>query len=398
MHFSKAATSLLAIVALVVPTSLALQKEYPEKKKKAPAPQPKNLRRAQKPNNNTMPMDLVLNLPAIDGTAPSIQEFVLAVIDAGMDQNQIMGVLHSKGYDKEKLELIFQGHNEENDVLVQAFQKTPAANALNSTRNLVWGEARIEGIAKKGFAPGELEARLKVFEDEARARFPYDAHRHLQSASCAGILSLSTNLGSQVSAAYEAFTSSFNAQGYASLIDDASSVGQERMIAKSILSLPLSQLMSCVAKSIDSTISIEYSFDATFLFFNADFGINIIFGEEGQFAVSRTTGYGFDLGLLGVGIATGVSVSNRQIHGGFDTIGSSFKDPDVCFSIGYTPFIVGGAITFSITPSAVGTGSENDVVSKISNMIAGTKQIQDGDLLNGLLGLFGGSCADVSGW
>lgn len=47
--------------------------------------------------------------------------------------------------------------------------------------------------------------------------------------------------------------------------------------------------------------------------------------------LSHATGYGFDLGLLGVGITAGVSVNNHQLHGGLDTVGSSLKDPDVCF-------------------------------------------------------------------
>jgi len=73
-------------------------------------------------------------------------------------------------------------------------------------------EASVD-FAKKGFAPGELEARLKVLGDEAKERFTYDSNHHLQIASCEGILSLGTSMGSQVSAAYEAFTSSFDAQG-----------------------------------------------------------------------------------------------------------------------------------------------------------------------------------------
>ena len=168
------------------------------------------------------------------------------------------------------------------------------------------------------------------------------------------------------------------------------------MVANSIMSLPIVQLLSCVAKSIDSTISVGFSFDAEVLFPMQTL-VSILSLVKKVSLLSHTTGYGFDLGLLGVGIVAGVSVSNSKVHGGLDTVGSSLKDPNICFSIGYTPFLVGGAITFLITPSAVGTGSENNVVSRISGMIAGTTQIHDGDVLSGLLGLFG-ACADVPGW
>lgn len=61
-----------------------------------------------------------------------VQGFVLALIDAGMGQNQNMDVLHSKGYTKEQLKLIFQGHAEGNDVLLQAFEDISPANTVNS--------------------------------------------------------------------------------------------------------------------------------------------------------------------------------------------------------------------------------------------------------------------------
>lgn len=98
---------------------------------------------------------------------------------------------------------------------------------------------------------------------------------------------MGTSMVSQISAGYEAFTSSFDTQGYASLMDSATSVGQERMIANSIRSLPIAQLLSYVAKSIGSTISVGFSFDAVVLSSMQTWDLNTIFGEDGQFAVPR---------------------------------------------------------------------------------------------------------------
>lgn len=385
----------MLIAFFFIPSSFA-------QKKSAAGLSPHKLRRRLQ-TNATNPNGPVFVLPPVDATASALQGYVLAMIDVGMDQNQIMGVLSSKGYGIDELERIFQGHDEENDILLHAFQDIAPTTigVKNATRELVDPSSEGAGVAyakKQGFAPGELETLLQALEDEAQSRFAHDANRDLQSDDpCERILTSNTKMGAQVSAAYEYFTSRFDSQDYGDLFDRASSVSHQKLIAQSIGRLPVSSVLSCVAKSIDSTISIGFSFDATFFFFNADFGINIIFGEDGQFAVSHTTGFGFDIGLLGVGVAVGVSVSNREIHGGFDTVGSALNNPDICFSIGYTPFLVGGAITFSMTSAAVGRDLENKAVDRISSMLEGTKKIGDGDLLHGLLGLFL-PCDNVQGW
>ena len=353
------------------------------------------------------------------GTAASITSLVLMLIQRGMDKRQIMGVLHAQGYTSKDLETIFDGHDQENMELNQAFGTVivPLQNMNNETRHLsitvplkegdqeATGNNNEEmqtipkfmeassleeepGRHRNALAPGELEARIAQLQEEAEARFSAGPHRSLQSA-CNAILNL--GVGNEVAEAYKDFTENEDLQSFADLFDLASSIGEKRLIARAIQNLPSSRIVSCIADALDTTITFSSSFDATVLFFNADFGLNLIFGDDGQFALAETTGYGFDLGLVGVGVAVGVSVSVRHIHGGFATISSRLNDPDVCFAVGYTPFLVGGAITFSISPNSVANDRESDVVDSITDIVekGHNDRIDVGDLLESLVSLLG---------
>lgn len=321
---------------------------------------------------------ILLDLPPTDGSAASITQLVLKMIEVGMDKAQIMGILHSRSYTMEYLQGIFEGDDEDNEVLMQALQPL-LLNQEHSRHLQVAGERMV-------YSPEEFDARLEQAQKDAEASFYQDGHRTLASA-CSNIVQ--TNIGREVAEAYDDFTQHIDIKNIADLFDKAPDVGARKKLARMLKSLPSSMLMLCVADALDTTISVEFSFDATILFFNADFGLNIIFGEDEQFAVARTTGFGFDLGLAGVGVAAGVSLSNRIMHGGFDTIASSFKDPDICFSVGYTPFVVGGAITFALTPGAASTNAENTIIDKFNKLMTqeGLQQFEINDILDMLLSL-----------
>ena len=247
----------------------------------------------------------LMHLPAIDGTAAGIVAFVLAAIKAGMDPAQIMGVLHSEGYTKEELARIFEDHDEENEALNAALQPW----AQDNNRRLIVNDTNLAASKtseRKLLTEEEMKERLAQFQAKSEASFEADGHRSLKEA-CKNLLTY--NIGSEVAKAYLEFQRHVDMEDVADMIDSAGFVGAKRLVGKTVQALPSSKLLSCVAEALDTTISVEYSFDATILFFNADFGINLIYGEDGQFALATTTGYGFDLGLLGIGVAAGVSIS-----------------------------------------------------------------------------------------
>ena len=133
------------------------------------------------------------------------------LIQRGMDKRQIMGVLHAQGYTSKDLETIFDGHDQENMELNQAFGTVivPLQNMNNETRHLsimvplkeggqeATGNNNEEmqtipkfmkassleeepGRHRNALAPGELEARIAQLQEEAEARFSAGPHRSLQ--------------------------------------------------------------------------------------------------------------------------------------------------------------------------------------------------------------------------
>ena len=110
--------------------------------------------------------------------------------------------------------------------------------------------------------------------------------------------------------------------------------------------------MSSAARAIDSTISFELGLGGTIAGIDASLGMALIWGEGGQFACAETSSLGLSFGLLGGGASVGLSISQRTIHGGWETVGSSADDPDKCLAVGYSK-VIGLAATISITPSKI---------------------------------------------
>ncbi|CAB9504662.1 Ricin b lectin [Seminavis robusta] len=98
------------------------------------------------------------------------------------------------------------------------------------------------------------------------------------------------------------------------------------------------------------TYAMEFSGDVTGLTISGGASFNMIWGEDGQKACSTSGVLGFNLGLFGFGIGSGVSFSPKAM-GGFGTVGSHISNPDECLAVGLpgVPIVV----TVGITPSNV---------------------------------------------
>ena len=107
--------------------------------------------------------------------------------------------------------------------------------------------------------------------------------------------------------------------------------------------------VSLVVKQLNTTISIDLGADAALLGISSEFALVLIWGEGGQFACAENSGVCVSIGLAGVGVSFGVSTSPESF-GGWDNVGNSWKEPEICLSVGYSVF-VGVAATLSINPA-----------------------------------------------
>merc|ERR1719428_457632 len=128
----------------------------------------------------------LMDFPTDDVTAAGIENFVLYMIDAGMDKHQIIGTLHAKGYSNKDLKDVFQGHNKENDEINEAFHLHVKENNTSWYLEELDGTQEIASTSKgeqsRAFAPGELEDILSELHEQAEINFLNGQHRDLRSA------------------------------------------------------------------------------------------------------------------------------------------------------------------------------------------------------------------------
>ena len=135
--------------------------------------------------------------------------------------------------------------------------------------------------------------------------------------------------------------------------DAFTSIPEKEYMAQYVMTHhPMADLISCAAEKLDGTISFGVSSEVSILGFNGSNGISFIFGEDGQRAASWTKGYGGTIALASYGSEVSYSFSHRQLHGGFNMVGSTIDEPDVCVSIGYSVY-AGAATQLVVTPGHI---------------------------------------------
>lgn len=178
------------------------------------------------------------------------------------------------------------------------------------------------------------------------------------------------------SSSSDAFVSEADTQDLLGLIDSLSTASsrqlvaavkdgdyyQARVAACKVLSPAenvLSKFISELARTTDAAVEVGFSTAVTAVFFNAAWGLSLIWGEDGQFACAENTQFGADLELLGASVGVGVSISPTRFMGGWKTVGAEMNNPDVCVSVTFTTLGgVGIAGTMQINPDRSIFGSD----------------------------------------
>lgn len=203
--------------------------------------------------------------------------------------------------------------------------------------------------AKLGFTSKAAE------EQETLSCLRVHSRKHANSGTISRALTRE-GLEDEVTAALDHFRSQVNMD---SLVDRFKTVDFHKAreeVCRGISQSAPAKAVSLLAQDLDSTISLEVSTDVTVVRVTVEFGLALIWGEDGQFACAESTGIGASIGLLGVGISAGVAISPKEGFGGWDTIRADWREHDVCLAIGYSVF-VRVAATVQISPSKISKSS-----------------------------------------
>lgn len=132
-----------------------------------------------------------------------------------------------------------------------------------------------------------------------------------------------------------------------------------------------------MAKSLNTMIEVSVGTSFTVLFneFSAH-SISFIFGENKEFACADNEAHGITLGLLGISMSAGVSISplaGGSGLGGWATAGATWDEPDICASFGLSMFVgIAGTIQVNLEQAFEGLKDPWKTISdSLNNLIDG---------------------------
>lgn len=119
-----------------------------------------------------------------------------------------------------------------------------------------------------------------------------------------------------------------------------------------------SATMSCLAQNVGRTIGLDFGRDVTFFGITIEYGVSLLWGENGQFACAHNGGVGGALDFIGVGASAGGTIRSVA-NGGWETVAP--WEPRMCLTAGWTA-LVGLAATMIFDPSVLIPGEAISMV------------------------------------